>query len=126
MQKGPAWETVGKDEPDGEGVSRKLPLAWTKFNEHTIVMANQFLVQHFGEMFVLAAGQVMPPPLLGTAEENKEAIDSLSHVPISTLARIGMTRTAMSELIAVLQRNLDSYDKMKRAHSGPTDRDGGE
>jgi hypothetical protein len=86
-------------------------LKWVDFDEDAIVFANAFLIQHQPDEFVISIGQATGPPVVGTPEQVREAADS-SPVPILTLARFGLTRHRLSELIAVLQATLDDHDRL--------------
>ena len=88
-------------------------LEWIDFDELPIVFANHFLVQHQPDEFVLTLGQVTGPPLVGTAEQIRERARETAEVPIHTLARVGLTRHRLTELIAVLQGALDDHDRLR-------------
>jgi hypothetical protein len=88
-------------------------LEWIDFDEAPIVFANHFLVQHQPDEFVLTLGQVTGPPLVGTPEQIREQARDASEVPIHTLARVGLTRHRLTELIAVLQSTLDDHDRLR-------------
>jgi hypothetical protein len=88
-----------------------LPLTWVEFDDVPIFFANHFLVQHQPDEFVLTVGQVSGPPLVGTPEQVREQVSQISHVPITTLARVGLTRQRLTELIALLQAELEDHDR---------------
>jgi hypothetical protein len=92
-----------------------LPLAWMDFDDTTILFANHFLVQHQPEEFVVSLGQVTGPPVTGTPEQIREQVGELSHVPVFTLARVGLSRHRLAELIGLLQAALDEHDRAQRA-----------
>jgi hypothetical protein len=87
-----------------------LPLEWIDFDDLPILLANHFLVQHQRNEFVLTLGQVTGPPLVGTPDEIRQHA-ATTRVPIHTLARVGLTRERLVELIAVLQATLDEHDR---------------
>jgi hypothetical protein len=89
----------------------RLPLAMGDFNESPILFANHFLVQFQDDEFVLAVNQVTGPPLVGTPEQVRAQARELSHVPVHTLARVGLTRHRLIELIALLQERLEEHDR---------------
>jgi hypothetical protein len=93
----------------GEGLS--VPLDWIDFDDAPIFFANHFLVQHQPDEFVLTVGQVTGPPLVGTPEQVRAAAREFTHVPIHTLARVGMTRQRLTELIALLEATLSAHDR---------------
>jgi hypothetical protein len=66
----------------------------------------------------MSAVQAQPPRapgidlLIGSPEEVREQAAALTHVPVATLARVGLTRDRLRELIAVLQASLDEHDRI--------------
>jgi hypothetical protein len=92
-----------------------LPSAWTEFDETPILFANRFLAQHQPSEFILTLGQVTGPPLTGTPEEIREHAAE-RQLPIGTVARVGLTRHRVIELIAVLQSELDEHDRELGEH----------
>src|SRR5262249_14196237 len=84
--------------------SFQLPLAWVDADEVAVLFANQFLVQHLGgPQFVLSVGQALPPPLVGTPEEQAAQVERIPYVAIKTLARISLEERRLEELVTVLQ-----------------------
>ena len=97
----------------------QVSLVWEDADERAIVFANQFLIQHQPDEFILSVGHVAPPPFLGTEEERREQLARLNYIPIRVLGRFGMTRRRLVELISVLQANLERHDEMmKRMEKG--------
>ena len=92
-----------------------LPITYLGLEDMPILFANQFVIQHEKNEFVLTVGQLQPPILLGTPEERKEQAKKLTYVPIRVVARFGLTRQRLAELIEVLQSNLRTYEK-KQEH----------
>jgi hypothetical protein len=90
----------------------RMSLQWVDFDETPILFANHFLVQHEPDEFVLSLGQVTGPPVIGTPEEIHVEAERASTVPIATLARVGLTRGRLVELISILQANLEDHDRM--------------
>lgn len=89
----------------------ELPVTWVGLEEEPIYFANQILVQFQPDEFVLALGQATAPPVLGTPEQVREQLEQITYVPIRPIARIGLTRKRIQELIAALQANLDNHDR---------------
>jgi hypothetical protein len=98
--------------PTYPGAEYSLPLQWQEFEDTPIFFSNHFLIQHQPNEFVLTLGQVTGPPVLGTPEQIRAQATTLGHVPIHTLARAGLTRDRMVELIGVLQAALEEHDRM--------------
>ncbi len=93
-----------------------LPVTYLGVEDVPILFANQFVIQHEKNEFVLTVGQLQPPILLGSPEERKEQAKRLTYVPIRVVGRFGLTRQRLAELIEVLQSNLRTYDK-KQEHT---------
>jgi hypothetical protein len=101
---------MATEEPEGV----QLPSVWVGADETPIAFANQFVCQFQPNEFVLTIGQASAPILLGTPDQIREQVEELSFIPVRTLARIGLTRTRVQELIAALQANLDNHDQAMR------------
>ena len=91
--------------------SYQLPLSWIGYEEEPIQFANQFLVQIQPGEIVIALGQVTPPAVLGTPEEQKEQIKGWPFVPVRVAGRYGLTRARLEEFRGLLNRMADEYDR---------------
>ena len=87
------------------------PLQWIDFETTPILFANHFLVQYQPNEFVVTFGQVTGPPVVGTPDQVRDETRQLGRVPIRTLARTGLTRDRIVELIALLQTTLREHDR---------------
>jgi hypothetical protein len=94
-----------------EPQSLQLPLVWVGGDEKAILFANQFLGQFLQDDFLLTIGQLAPPTLLGSPEERQAEARALDFVPVKVLARFGLTRGRVEDLIEVLQQTLKNYDE---------------
>jgi hypothetical protein len=94
------------------GAELGLPLAWIDFDETPILLSNNFLIQHQPHEFVITFGQVTGPPLVGSPDQIRDQAHDMTHVPINTMCRVGMTRHRLVELIALLQANLEDHDRL--------------
>ena len=94
--------------------NRDIPLVWVGLDEFPVLFANQFLIQHWEDAFVVTAGQLVPPPVVGTPEEQAEEIEQISYVPLRPVARLGLTKSRVEELIVYLQASLEQYDRQRR------------
>jgi hypothetical protein len=84
-----------------------------------VLLANQFIGQ-VGQQneVVLTVGQVVLPALLGNPEQQIEQAREMSEVPIRILARLGLTRDGLDELIRVLEQTRVNYDKAQQMRDG--------
>lgn len=96
----------------------QIPIVFLGMEDVPILYVNQFVVQHQQAEFILTLGQVTPPLLQGTEEEQREQARQLSHIPVKVVARLGMTRERVEELIIALQTNVEAYDKRVRNADG--------
>jgi hypothetical protein len=88
----------------------ELPLVWVGIEDVPILLANQYLGQVQQQEIILTLGQVTPPVLLGSPEQLAQQVERLSFVPVKTVARFGLTRTRLEELIGVLQATARQFD----------------
>ncbi len=89
------------------------PVAWVGVEDVPILFVNQVLGQ-VGEQseVVLTFGQLAPPAILGqTQEERERQLKGLARIPIKPIARLGMTRAGLEQLITVLQQTLANHNK---------------
>ena len=108
-------------EPGGKNMSAStqdisVPLEWMDFDETPILFANHFLVQHQLEEFVISLGQVVGPPTVAPPEDltaPAAPIHDARHVPINTLARFGLSRHRMTELVELLQNAIEEHDRRR-------------
>jgi hypothetical protein len=98
---------------DEEGV--EIPIVYVGVEDEPILLANQFVIQHQQNEFILTIGQIAPPILLGTEQERMEQAKQVAYVPVNVVGRFTFTRERLVELLQVLQTNLDRYDMGRKA-----------
>jgi hypothetical protein len=91
-----------------------LPIVYIGVEDTPALFANNFIVQHHQDAFILTLAQLSPPILLGTHEERLEQAKNVAYVPVKIVGRFSLTRDRVAELIGVLQENLATYDKGER------------
>jgi hypothetical protein len=85
----------------------QVPLVWVDGDDAPVFFANQFLLQPIGPAeFILSLGQAVPPPLIGTPEEQKEQAKRIAFVGVRTMSRFSLPRQRIEELVGVLQNVL--------------------
>ena len=84
-----------------------VPLVYVGIEDVPILYANQFIIQHQQDEFIISVGQLSPPVLLGDESEQREQAERLSYVPVKVVARLALTRQRLTELITVLQGKRD-------------------
>ena len=92
-----------------------IPTVFVGIEDVPIQFANQFVIQHQQEEFILTFAQLAPPILSGKDEEKLEQARKLSYVPIKVVGRFGFNRERLAELISILQTNLERFDRRKGA-----------
>jgi len=88
----------------------EIPIVISGAEDVSIHFANQFVIQHQQNEFILTIGQLVPPMLFGTDEERLEQAKKVAYVPVKVVTRLALTRQRIVELIEVLQENLRNYD----------------
>lgn len=96
-------------DPDPEDVT--IPTVFVGIEDVPIQFANQFVIQHHQQEFILTVAQVAPPMLTGNDEEKLEQAKKIAYIPIKVVGRFGLTRERLAELIKVLQENLERFDR---------------
>jgi hypothetical protein len=97
-----------------EGV--QLPVRWIGIEEYPLLVANQFLGQIGPGEVILSFGQVVPPAILpGTPEQQAEQLAEHEYLPVRTVARLGLNRARLEELVGMLQQTLANYDQAHQA-----------
>lgn len=102
------------------GESFQIPLVWVGVDDVAVVMANQFVSQASGpDEMIVTLGQMVPPALLGTAEEREQQARSLDFVRVRPLARLSMTPARMRELVQVMSITLENYEREMESRGDP-------
>ena len=96
-----------------ERKQRPIPIIVTGLDENPILFANHFVVQHHMTEFIITFGQVQPPIILGSPEQQAQQAEHISSIPARVVARIGLTPQRMTELVRVMQENLSNYEQQR-------------
>ena len=86
--------------------SASFPVLWVGLEERPVELANVFMGQFLDDEFIITIGSVSPPMLSDTKGDAAEQIRKMGPVPITPVARLGMSERRMRELIEVLQNTL--------------------
>lgn len=105
---------------DDEHIEFEIPLTWIGAEDLPVLFVNKFVGQVEPEehAFYLTLGQALPPALIGTPDERLEQLERIAYVPIKPIARLAFTKSKLEELVAVLQTNLDQYERLTRRMEG--------
>ncbi len=93
---------------------REVPLVWIGAEDLPILLINLVQGQVEQDECIITLGQMTPPALGGTEAERQKQIDQLPFVPIKAVAKLGLTRRRLEEIVTVLQQTIEIYDKGHR------------
>jgi hypothetical protein len=104
----------------------QLPIAWAGTEDVSIALVNQFLGQvGLQDEVILTFGQLTPPALLGTPEQQRQQAGDIPFVVVKPVARMGLTKAGLDQLIDVLQQTQRNYDQAQQQKTQRTE-EGGE
>jgi hypothetical protein len=104
----------------------QLPIVWSGNEDVTIVLANQFLGQvGLQDEVVLTFGQVTPPALIGTPEQQREQAKDVPFLAVKPVVRVGLTKEGLDQLIGVLNKTRSNYEQLQEAKAEQA-KEGGE
>jgi hypothetical protein len=94
----------------------QIPVVWDGLENVPIALVNQALGQvGQQEEIILSFGQLTPPPLIGDMEQQQEQARRIERLAIKPVARLGLTRAGLDDLIRILNETRDNYDKIQEA-----------
>ncbi len=85
-----------------------------------IMLANVFTLQRNQDEYILLIGQISPPILVGSQDEQRRQLQELGTLSVRPIARIGFTQARLRELVGILESSLipsDSLDEGKQHDS---------
>ena len=89
-----------------------LPIVYVGLEEVETLFANNFVIQHQVNEFILTVSQIQPPILLGTDSERKEQAERLSYIPAKVVSGVAFNRDRLVSLISIVQENLAAHDAL--------------
>jgi hypothetical protein len=95
--------------------SREVLVVWENLDDVPVFLANQFVVQHFQDEFILTIGQLVPPALLGDEQARAAQLQEIERVTAKPIARIAFTRARLIELVQSLEAHREKYDRIQEA-----------
>lgn len=99
---------------DEQPLEREVPLTWVDVDDVPVFFANQFIIQHNQDEFILTIGQMVPPPIVGPLEQREEQIEQIDFVAVKPLARIAFTYSRLMELGQALEGHREQYDRIQQ------------
>ncbi|MGW9022882.1 hypothetical protein ACWGQ5_01325 [Streptomyces sp. NPDC055722] len=107
--------TTPEEQPEG---TFAMGLSWRNVDQQPARPANQFVVsvglptaEGKPDQVYITFGQVEPPVLSGTPAAMEQELRELGSLPVETLGRYVVSRSRLQELIDVLQRTAEIFDK---------------
>jgi hypothetical protein len=102
--------------PEQEPVSLqiKLPIVFLDAEEHIYEQANVFVLTSTLDGVHLTVGQIQPPILLGSSDEQQAQVKQLSYVGVKVLAKLVMTPLRLAELRDAINGQLSQFESRER------------
>ncbi len=93
----------------------QIPVLWDGVENVPLVLTNQVLGQvgQQGEV-ILTFGQVNPPLLMGTPEQQAQQASDIPFVAVKPVARLALTKAGLDDLVRVLQETQKNYEQAQR------------
>jgi hypothetical protein len=87
-----------------EPLQVQLRIDWSAADDVVALFANQVLIQSAGpgEEVYLSFGQIAPPALIGTPEEQHAQAQALGSIPVKVVARLTISREKLNEIFGAL------------------------
>ena len=95
----------------------EIRVVWENPDSVPVFLANQFMIQHFQDEFILTIGQMVPPAILGDEAQREARLREIEQVSVRPLARIAFTRARLVELIQTLAAHGEKYDREQQARN---------
>lgn len=86
-----------------------VPIEWHVPANLISRYANNVVVQHGRNEFIISFFEILPPLILGSDEEKKAQLEKISSVQAECVARIILSPEQVEEIIRVLQDTLEKY-----------------
>ncbi len=86
----------------------QLPVRYVGVDDVPVLLANQFLLQaeQHSDGFIVSIGQLTPPILMGSADEQRQQAQQIPFVPIRIIGRYSLSRERAAALAGLLQQAL--------------------
>ena len=92
---------------NGESFPIEVPLVYSGSIDEPIPLLNHFSMAVSGPEFFLILGQVSPPPLVGSPEQQFVQARQLAHVTVKILGRYALSFERAVELRALLDNQIE-------------------
>jgi hypothetical protein len=100
---------------DQDEQPKRVPIDWHYPDGLVSRYADNLVVQHTPDAFVLSFFEVQPPLLTGSPEEKQARLQHIETVRAECVARVIVPPGQIESIIRVLQENADTYQRAARA-----------
>lgn len=90
---------------------RYLPVDFSRGTDFPAVHANQMIVQHTDQEFIVTFFELLPPVVSLDPEMQKEQLAQISSIPARPVARVVMSAERAREFIGALVDNYRKYEQ---------------
>lgn len=91
----------------------QLPMVVVGAENVPVMFVNHLIVQNDRNEFLLTLGQLTPPLVLGTPEEQADRLRALPYVPVQVIGRFSLTAQRLGEFIKVMQEQLQRFEQQR-------------
>lgn len=105
-------------DPERESSAKQRLSKQVKINREIPVdldsrFADDLIIQHRSEYFVLTFSEIQHPLLLGNDEETQKTLESIEAVTAKPVARVVVTPGMVRKIIKAMTENLEEYERMR-------------
>jgi hypothetical protein len=87
-----------------------VPISWHIPEDLVPRYANNFVVQHTEQEFIISFFELLPPLMIGPADSVRARLEEMESMPARCVGRVILTPDRLKELLATLQDNLQKYN----------------
>jgi len=90
-------------------IKKKIPIEWHVPEDVATQYANNIVVQHTENEFIVSFFETIPPLIIGSPEDIKTQIDGMEEIRSKCVARIIFASEKMRGFIQALNTNFDNF-----------------
>ena len=95
-------------------IQKKVPIEWHVPEDIASQYANNMIVQHADNEFIVSFFETLPPLIVGSPEDIKTQLDAVEGVRSKCVARIIIAPEKMRDFIQALNTNFDKFLSKKK------------
>ncbi len=93
-------------------IEQEMPINWFVSERIETRYANNVVIQHSKNEFVISFFEILPPLLLGSPQEVQAQLQQMRTIHAECVARIVMSPESAQNFARALQQNLINYQSM--------------